>query len=101
MMGISGDQRLTFLVKSLVFMRHVSPRLVDLKKYCDAMYTTDGSWGEISKGAFQYMRKGSILAGALMTLGVPPRPPPPPRPLASGPPATAVSLGSRTTPTEG
>src|ERR1700722_9757885 len=37
MMGISGDQRFTFLVKSVPFMVHVSPRLVDLKKYCAAM----------------------------------------------------------------
>ena len=52
MMGISADQRFTFFVRSVVFMRHVSPRLVDLKKYCAAMYTTDGLCGEISKGAF-------------------------------------------------
>ena len=37
MIGISGDQRLTFFERSFEFIRHVSPRLVDLKKYWEAM----------------------------------------------------------------
>src|ERR1035438_10460078 len=37
MMDCSGAQRGTFLLRSLGFMVHVSPRLVDLKKYCAAM----------------------------------------------------------------
>jgi len=50
---ISGAHRFTFLVRSVGFIHHESPRLLDLKKYCDAMYTTAGLWGEISNGAFQ------------------------------------------------
>ncbi|MBZ5582980.1 MAG: hypothetical protein LAQ30_12415 [Acidobacteriia bacterium] len=37
MMGISGAQRLIFLVRSVGFIHQESPRLVDLKKYCAAM----------------------------------------------------------------
>ena len=37
MMACSGAQRFTFLVRSFGFIDHVSPRLVDLKKYCAAM----------------------------------------------------------------
>src|SRR5690348_171716 len=37
MIGISGAQRLMFLVRSWVFITHVSPRFVDLKKYWPAM----------------------------------------------------------------
>src|ERR1035438_2609490 len=37
MMGSSGSQRLTFCVRSVGFMVQVSPRLLLLKKYCDAM----------------------------------------------------------------
>src|SRR5258706_12787134 len=37
MMACSGAQRLTFLLRSVGFIHHVSPRLLDLKKYCAAM----------------------------------------------------------------
>ena len=37
MIGISGAQRLMFFVRSVGFIHHVSPRLLDLKKYWPAM----------------------------------------------------------------
>src|SRR3954451_12656707 len=37
MIGMSGAQRLIFFVRSVLFIHHVSPRLFDLKKNCDAM----------------------------------------------------------------
>ena len=37
MMDIFGAQRSTFLLKSAGFIHHVSPRLLDLKKYCAAI----------------------------------------------------------------
>jgi hypothetical protein len=37
MIGISGDQRSMFLLRSFGFIHHESPRLFDLKKYWAAM----------------------------------------------------------------
>src|ERR1017187_370535 len=36
-MACSGAQRLTLLLRSVGFIHQVSPRLLDLKKYCAAM----------------------------------------------------------------
>ncbi len=47
---IGVEKRSTLFVRSLAFIHHVSPRLLDLKKYWPAMYTVAGLCGEISNG---------------------------------------------------
>src|SRR6185437_3309541 len=75
----SGPKRFNCFVRSVGFTHQLSPRSVDLKKYCAPAYNSAGLCGDITNGELELKRRFLfvIVAGASITLAIPPLPPPP------------------------